>query len=79
MKKSIKWILISRKFQKIIQFINQNIRMIIFWFCFEYLDLYKMLTFCYFRKSYYAMSFDFKFEHPADEVYVAYTIPYTYT
>ena len=25
------------------------------------------------------MSFDFKFDHPNDEVYVAYTIPYTYT
>ena len=32
-----------------------------------------------FRKSYYAMSFDFKFEYGGDDVYVAYTIPYTYT
>lgn len=25
------------------------------------------------------MSFDFTFEHPGDEVYIAYTVPYTYT
>jgi len=25
------------------------------------------------------MGFDFCFEHPGDEVYCAYTIPYTYT
>ena len=30
-------------------------------------------------KSYYVMSFDFKFDYDMDEVYVAYTIPYTYT
>jgi len=30
-------------------------------------------------KSYYMMSFDFKFDYELDEVYVAYTIPYTYT
>ena len=30
-------------------------------------------------KSYYCMSFDFKFNYEADEVFVAYTIPYTYT
>jgi hypothetical protein len=30
-------------------------------------------------KSYYVMSFDFKFDYELDEVYVAYTIPYTYT
>ena len=30
-------------------------------------------------KSYYAMSFDFKFDYESDEVFVAYTIPYTYT
>lgn len=30
-------------------------------------------------KSYYCMSFDFKFDYEADEVYVAYTLPYSYT
>jgi hypothetical protein len=30
-------------------------------------------------KSYYVMSFDYKFDFELDEVYVAYTIPYTYT
>lgn len=30
-------------------------------------------------KSYYVMSFDYKFENGGDEVFVAYTVPYTYT
>lgn len=30
-------------------------------------------------KSYYVMSFDYKFDYGDDEVYVAYTVPYTYT
>lgn len=30
-------------------------------------------------KSYYAMSFDFKFDFEQDEVFCAYTIPYSYT
>ena len=30
-------------------------------------------------KSYYAMSFTYKFDYDDDEVFVAYTIPYTYT
>jgi len=30
-------------------------------------------------KSYYTLSFDFKFEFPNDEIYVAYTVPYTYS
>lgn len=31
------------------------------------------------QRSYYQMSFEYTFEHPGDEVYVAYTVPYTYT
>jgi hypothetical protein len=31
------------------------------------------------KKTYYSLSFDFKFQHPNDTVYVAYTVPYTYS
>lgn len=30
-------------------------------------------------RTYYSLSFDYKFEYPNDEVFVAYTVPYTYT
>ena len=30
-------------------------------------------------KAFYSLSFDYKFTFPSDEVYVAYTVPYTYT
>lgn len=30
-------------------------------------------------KMYYTLSFDFKFEYSQDEVFIAYTVPYTYT
>jgi len=30
-------------------------------------------------KSYYSLSFDFKFEFGNDDVFIAYTVPYTYT
>ena len=30
-------------------------------------------------KSYYVLSFDYRFEYDMDEVFCAYTVPYTYT
>lgn len=30
-------------------------------------------------KSYYCMSFDYKFDSGNDDVYMAYTVPYSYT
>lgn len=30
-------------------------------------------------RAYYQLSFEYKFTFPSDEVYVAYTVPYTYT
>ena len=31
------------------------------------------------QRSYWTMAFDYTFMHPSDEVWVAYTVPYTYT
>lgn len=30
-------------------------------------------------RAYFSLGFDYTFQHPNDEVYVAYTVPYTYT
>jgi len=31
------------------------------------------------QRTYWTMGFDYTFMYPSDEVYVAYTVPYTYT
>ena len=31
------------------------------------------------QRAYWTMGFDYSFMYPSDEVYVAYTVPYTYT
>jgi hypothetical protein len=30
-------------------------------------------------RTYFSLNFDYKFEYQNDEVFVAYTVPYTYT